>query len=45
MGYTGAVYARFFGAGTGSALAMLMLLACAAVPLFLGWRWFRRKDF
>jgi Cu-processing system permease protein len=45
MGYTGAVYARFFGAGTGSALAMLMLLACAAVPLLLGWRWFRRKDF
>lgn len=45
MGYTGAVYERFFRAGAGTALALLMLLVCAAVPLLLGWRWFRRKDF
>jgi len=44
MGYTGAVYERFFGAG-GLALALAMLLVCAAVPFGAGWRWFKRKDF
>lgn len=45
MGYTGAVYERFFHGGWGTALAFLMLLVCAAVPFLLGLRWFRRKDF
>lgn len=45
MGYTGAVYERFFAAGVGSLLALGMLLVCAAVPLGLGYRWFLRKDF
>lgn len=45
LGYTGAVYQRFFHEGVGSALAVLMLLVCAGVPLLLGLRWFRRKDF
>jgi len=45
LGYTGAVYERFFHGGIGAALAVLMLLVCATVPLLLGQRWFRRKDF
>lgn len=44
MGYTGAVYERFFGAG-GLALALGMLVLTAAVPFLAGLRWFRRKDF
>lgn len=45
MGYTGAVYERFFRGGLGTAFAFLMLLVYAAVPLLFGLRWFRRKDF
>lgn len=45
MGYTGAVYERFFRHGAGTMLALTMLLICAGVPLVLGLRWFRRKDF
>ena len=45
MGYTGAVYERFFHGGWGTLLAFGMLLVCAGVPLLLGLRWFRRKDF
>jgi Cu-processing system permease protein len=45
MGYTGAVYERFFHGEGGALLAFGMLLVCAGVPLLLGLRWFRRKDF
>jgi Cu-processing system permease protein len=45
MGYTGAVFERAFGTPLGLVLAFAMLLVCAAVPLVLGFRWFRRKDF
>ena len=45
MGYTGAVYEQVFSKTLGSAAAFLMLGVCAAVPLFLGLHWFRRKDF
>jgi Cu-processing system permease protein len=45
MGYTGAVYQRFFGTPLGATLALGALLLCAAIPLGLGYRWFRRKDF
>jgi Cu-processing system permease protein len=45
MGYTGAVYERFFHGATGTILALLMLLLCGAVPFGFGLRWFRRKDF
>jgi hypothetical protein len=45
MGYTGAVYERFFAAGVGSVLAAAMLLVCALVPLGFGYRWFKWKDF
>lgn len=44
MGYTGAVYERFFHGAVGSILALLMLVLCAAVPYLFGLRWFRRKD-
>ena len=45
LGYTGAVYERFFQGGWGGGLAVLALLLCAAVPFLFGLRWFRRKDF
>ena len=45
MGYTGAVYGRFFHGGGGMVAAFLMMLLCAAVPFFAGLRRFRRKDF
>lgn len=44
MGYTGAVYEKFFGAG-GLALAFAALLVSSVVPFALGRRWFLRKDF
>ena len=44
MGYTGAVYQRFFGSG-GLVLALAMMLFAAAVPFTAGLRWFKRKDF
>ena len=45
MGYTGAVYEKFFHEGVGTLLAYGMLLLCTAVPLLVGLHWFRRKDF
>jgi Cu-processing system permease protein len=45
MGYTGAVFARFFGGATGTLVAATTLLAWVAVPVAVGLRAFRRKDF
>jgi Cu-processing system permease protein len=45
MGYTGTVFARMFGTGLGLTAASAMLVVCAAVPLIVGYRFFRRKDF
>jgi Cu-processing system permease protein len=45
MGYTGAVFERFFGSGVGIAIAGGALVAWAAVPLGLGFARFRAKDF
>ena len=45
MGHTGATYERFFQEAWGTALAFLMLVVCAGVPLLFGFHWFRRKDF
>lgn len=45
MGYTGAVFQRFFGSGVGTAVSVVALMAWVAVPLALGNRWFGRKDF
>jgi Cu-processing system permease protein len=45
MGYTGTIFAKFFGTAGGLAAGLAMLLGCALVPLAVGYRWFRRKDF
>ncbi|HEX3273660.1 MAG TPA: ABC transporter permease subunit [Gemmatimonadales bacterium] len=45
MGYTGAVFERFFGSALGAAAAALALLAWCAIPLALAARRFERKDF
>lgn len=45
MGYTGAVFERFFGSAGGVALSAAALLLWTAVPLAIGLRRFRRKDF
>jgi Cu-processing system permease protein len=44
LGYTGAVFARFFG-GAGALVAATVLLGWIAAPIALGLRAFRRKDF
>jgi Cu-processing system permease protein len=45
MGYTGAVFERFFGSTWGVVLASLALVMWTGVPLLLGARRFQRKDF
>lgn len=45
MGYSGAVYEKFFGAARGILIALSALLAWVAVPSTLAFRAFRRKDF
>jgi Cu-processing system permease protein len=45
MGFTGAVFQRFFGSGTGQAISLAAMLAWLAVPLLLGQRAFLRKNF
>ena len=45
MGYTGAVFERFFGAAAGSVIGATALLAWVAGPLAWGMAIFRRKDF
>jgi len=45
MGYTGAVFDRFFGTYLGVTLAMLSLAIWVAAPLTFGLARFRRKDF
>jgi Cu-processing system permease protein len=45
MGYTGAVFERFFGSAYGLALAGGALAAWAALPFSLGLRRFQSKDF
>ena len=45
MGYTGAVFQRFFAGATGIAVAGAALAAWIAVPVAIGMRAFRRKDF
>ncbi|HEV8497950.1 MAG TPA: ABC transporter permease subunit [Gemmatimonadaceae bacterium] len=45
MGYTGAVFQRFFAGTTGIALASAALAGWVLVPLALSARLFRRKDF
>jgi len=45
MGYTGAVFERFFGSVVGVAVAGLALMGWTAVPFALGLLRFRAKDF
>lgn len=45
MGYTGAVFQRFFGDAFGTTVASLALVTWAVAPLVLGARHFRKKDF
>ncbi len=45
MGYTGAIFERFFGGAAGLAVAAAALVLWAAVPAVLGMRAFQRKDF
>lgn len=45
MGYTGAVFQRFFAGTTGVALASAALAGWVLVPLTVSARLFRRKDF
>jgi Cu-processing system permease protein len=45
MGYTGAVFQQFFGDAFGTTVASLALATWAALPLVLGARHFRKKDF
>ena len=45
MGYTGAVFERFFGGAFGLTVAGVALVTWAALPFLLGLRGFSRKDF
>jgi Cu-processing system permease protein len=45
MGFTGAVFQKFFGSGTGQLLSLAAMLTWLAVPLLLGRRAFLRKNF
>ena len=45
MGYTGAMFAQLFGTAGGVAVAVLAMVVFCAVPIWLGNRAFRRKDF
>lgn len=45
MGYTGAVFEQFFGSILGFATALLALGIWLVVPLMLGMRLFKKKDF
>lgn len=45
MGYTGAVFTRFFGSPLGMVAAAIALVAWTIVPMALGLRGFTRKDF
>lgn len=45
MGYTGAIFQRFFGGTTGHIVSAAALAVWIAWPLWLGERAFRRKDF
>ena len=45
MGYTGAVFERFFGTGEGIIVAACALVVWSSAPLVLAARRFRAKDF
>lgn len=45
MGYTGAVFSRFFGSMAGVSMALSTLLLWIAIPLWSGVNLFNKKDF
>ncbi len=45
MGFTGALFRKFYGSDVGTAVSSAMLLLYAAIPIALGLLAFRRKDF
>jgi len=45
MGYTGAVFQRFFGSSLGEIVSFICLLAWIFVPFFFSHKFFKKKDF
>lgn len=45
MGYTGAVFSRFFGGSTGILVSLFSMLIWVLVPILLGQQKFLKKDF
>jgi Cu-processing system permease protein len=45
MGYTGAVFQRFFGSFTGVIISFVCLIIWITIPLLLSSRYFKKKDF
>ena len=45
MGYTGALFSKFYGNMFGSAIAVLALWTWCTVPVWIGYRAFSKKDF
>lgn len=45
MGYTGAVFQKFFGSSLGIIIASFCILAWITIPLLFSTRFFKRKDF
>ncbi|WGF91617.1 ABC transporter permease [Aequorivita marisscotiae] len=45
LGYTGAVFQKFFGTNFGLILSFVMLIVWVVVPTFFIWRIAKRKDF
>jgi Cu-processing system permease protein len=45
MGYTGAVFERFFGGAFGVIISSVFLLLWMIIPLILSTKYFQKKDF
>ncbi len=45
MGYTGALFSKFYGNMIGSTIAMMALWSWCALPVWLGYKAFSKKDF
>ena len=45
LGYTGAVFQKFFGTNFGVILSFIMLVVWVVVPTFFIWRIAKKKDF
>jgi Cu-processing system permease protein len=45
MGYTGAVFSRFFGSGLGVGISLTCLMLWIAIPAWRSYKTFMNKDF